>query len=104
MAGIILDDLHCENIAEREDSLLEDISLEAVVSQDPEYIFISTMGDEAEAKSALEASWGQNPAWQALAAVQNGRVYYLPKELFHYKPNARWGESYAYLYQILYGD
>ena len=28
----------------------------------------------------------------------------LPRELFHYKPNARWGESYAYLAKILYPD
>jgi len=28
----------------------------------------------------------------------------LPKELFLYKPNTKWGESYAYLSEILYGE
>jgi iron complex transport system substrate-binding protein len=34
--------------------------------------------------------------------VQNGRYTVLPKDLFHYKPNERWGESYAYLYEIIF--
>ena len=28
----------------------------------------------------------------------------LPKDLFHYKPNNRWGESYQYLGEILYPE
>ena len=39
-----------------------------------------------------------------LSAVQEGRVYVLPRELFHYKPNARWAEAYEYLLAILYPD
>ena len=39
---------------------------------------------------------------QGLTAVKQDRLILLPKELFHYKPNARWGESYAYLAKILY--
>ena len=50
----------------------------------------------------MEETLGQNPAWQGLTAVQEGRVYVLPRDLFHYKPNARWAESYAYLYELLF--
>ena len=32
-----------------------------------------------------------------------GRIV-LPKDLFHYKPNNRWGESYQYLGEILYPE
>ena len=52
----------------------------------------------------MEETFGSNPAWAGLSAVQNGRYVLLPRELFHYKPNARWGESYAYLAKILYPD
>ena len=45
-----------------------------------------------------------NPAWTGLSAVRNGRYVLLPRDLFHYKPNARWGERYAYLAKILYPD
>ena len=33
-----------------------------------------------------------------------GRYVILPGELFHYKPNKRWGESYEYLADILYPE
>ena len=60
--------------------------------------------DEEQALAYLEEHFESNPAWAGLSAVQSGRYLLLPKELFHYKPNARWGESYAYLAEILYPD
>ena len=105
LAGVMLHDLGCDNLAERVPSMLEELTLESIVAADPDCIFISVMGsDEDAALAALDASWGQSPAWQALSAVTAGRVYVLPKDLFHYKPNARWGESYAYLYRLLFGE
>ena len=105
LAGIMLQDLGCVNIADGDDSILEDLSLEAIIAADPDYIFISVMGgDEDAALAAVDAALGANPAWQALSAVQSSNVHVLPRELFHYKPNSRWGESYAYLADILYGE
>ena len=105
LAGVMLRDLGCHNLAERIPSMLEELTLESIVDADPDCIFISIMGsDEDAALAALDASWWQNPAWQALRAVSAGRVHVLPKALFHYKPNARWGESYAYLYRLLFGE
>ena len=105
LAGVMLRDLGCDNLAERVPSMLEELTLESIVAADPDCIFISVMGsDEDAALAALDASWGQSPAWQALSAVTAGRVHVLPKALFHYKPNARWGESYAYLYRLLFGE
>lgn len=103
LAGVMLSDLGCVNVVDLHPSLLEDLSLEAIVTEDPEWIFVSVMGgDEEAALKALHESLGQNPAWQALTAVQEGRVHVLPRELFHYKPNARWAESYRYLYEVLF--
>ena len=105
LAGIMLKDLGCVNIAEGDDAILEELSLEAIIAADPDYVFISVMGgDEAAAMAAVDAQLGSNPAWQAMSAVMNGEVHGLPRELFHYKPNSRWGESYAYLEAILYGE
>ena len=104
LAGIMLEDLGCVNIAERQPSLLEELTLEAIIAENPAYVLISVMGADTDAAlQSVEQTLGRNPAWQALDAVREGRVYVLPKELFHYKPNARWGESYAYLAHILYG-
>lgn len=104
MTGQMLADLGCENIADSESSLLEELSLEAIVRADPDFVFITTMGGDTEAAIAqYEETLGSNPAWQELTAVKDGRVHILPKDMFHYKPNNRWGEAYEYLEEILYG-
>lgn len=102
MTGRMLSDLGCVNIADSETSLLENLSLEAILLADPDFIFITTMGDEAAAVEQYENTLAVNPAWQELTAVKNNRVYILPKDMFHYKPNNRWGEAYEYLEEILF--
>lgn len=104
LAGIILRDLGADNLVSRYEGLLEEVSLEEVIAADPAYLFISTMGDPDKAMAYMAEIFESNPAWAGLTAVQNGRCIQLPKELFHYKPNTRWGESYAYLAEILYPE
>lgn len=105
LAGVILEDLGADNLVSRYDSLLEDLSLEAIIAADPDFILITTMGASDDAAMAyMEETFASNPAWAQLSAVENGRYVLLPRDLFHYKPNARWGESYAYLAKILYPD
>jgi iron complex transport system substrate-binding protein len=104
MACKILNDLGTVNIASRHKSLLEDLSMEVIIQEDPDYIFVVTMGDSKKALEALKEGIEKNPAWSDLSAVKNNRLVVLPKELFHYKPNAKWGDSYEYLAKILYPD
>ena len=103
MTGQMLSDLGCVNIADSDSSLLEELSLESIVRADPDYVFITTMGEDEQAAIAqYESTLASNPAWQELTAVKNNEVHILPKELYHYKPNARWGEAYEKLEEILY--
>ena len=102
LARAILKDLGAHNIADDHPSMLEDLSLEEVIAADPDYIFVTTMGDEQKALDYLNGLIQQNPAWSELSAVKEDRYVVLPKDLFHYKPNNRWGESYQYLGEILY--
>lgn len=102
--GIMLEELGTDNIASRCPSLLEELSIEEIIKEDPEYIFVTTMGDEDRALEALQKGIGANPAWKSLSAVKNDKFIVLPKELFHYKPNARWNESYEYLAKLLYPE
>ncbi|MCI8514445.1 MAG: ABC transporter substrate-binding protein [Lachnospiraceae bacterium] len=104
LAGVILAELGCHNIADDHPSMLEDLSMEEVIRSDPDYIFVTTMGSEEKALTYLDSLIAANPAWQELEAVKNGRNLVLPKALFHYKPNHRWGESYEYLAGILFGE
>lgn len=99
----ILNDLGALNIADAHSSLLEELSMEVIVSEDPQDILIVFMGESnQETREMLESTLFSQPAWQELTAVKEGRVFYLPQELFHYKPNARWAQAYQYIYDILY--
>ena len=103
MTGRMLADLNCTNIADSSAALTADLSMEEIIRRDPDFIFVTTMGNDTEkALKTLDEILMSNPAWSELTAVKNGKYRVLPKELFHYKPNARWDESYEMLYEILY--
>lgn len=92
----MLKELGTYNIAEAAPALLDGLSFEEILMQDPDYIFISTMGNE-EAAISYMTSLLETPQWQILTAVKNNQVIYLPKDLFQFKPNSRWAEAYAFL-------
>lgn len=101
--GEILADLGTVNIADSDESLLEDLSMERIIADDPDYIFVVFQGsDQDAAQKTLDAALTSNPAWDTLSAVQNGNFYIMEKELYHLKPNARWGEAYQKVADILY--
>lgn len=105
VCGEMLAELGCVNIADSEESLLEDLSMEAIITADPQYIFVTTQGSNYEAAMKnVDELLISNPAWSSLSAVQNGNYYVLDKRLFNIKPNARWGEAYELLADILYPE
>ncbi|MBQ6863160.1 MAG: ABC transporter substrate-binding protein [Clostridia bacterium] len=99
-AAAMLKELGTRNIAEEAGILTETLSAEEILLRDPDRIFICTMGDETAARSYMQTVL-QTDAWQQLTAVAKGRVYFLPKDLFQYKPNHRWADAYAYLLHCL---
>ncbi len=104
VGGEILADLDTINIADSE-SLLEDLSMEAIIAADPDYIFVTTQGSDLEAALAnVEELMISNPAWQSLKAVQEDHYYVIDKLLYNSKPNARWGEAYLKLAEVLYPE
>ncbi len=104
VGGEMLADLGCINIADDDNSLLDDLSMEAIIAADPDFIFVTTQGKDAgAAQQNIEETLLNNPAWNKLSAVKNGRYFVLEKELYNLKPNARWGEAYQKLADILYG-
>ena len=100
--GEMLADMGCVNIADSDTSLLENLSVEAVIRENPHHIFVVTMGSNDEkAKQTLENMIKGNPAWSTLDAVQSGRLYIMDKTLFNLKPNVRFAEAYEILADIL---
>ncbi|MDR2646810.1 MAG: ABC transporter substrate-binding protein [Oscillospiraceae bacterium] len=94
VAAEILRDLGAVNIAQKEPSLLRELSLEIILRENPQFIFVVPQGID-DAQTAIDAL---DPSWRSLT----GQFIALPKDLYHYKPNERWGEAYAQLAAILY--
>lgn len=103
--GEMLADLDCINIADSQSSLLEQLSLEVILQEDPDFIFAVLQGsDPTDAQRTLDETLLSNPAWQSLTAVKEGRFHVMDDQLYNLKPNVRWGEAYEQLAQILYPE
>ena len=103
--GPMLKELGCVNIADRDNSLLEELSLEAILQADPDYIFAVYHGtDEEKARANLEETLLSNPAWASLSAVEGERFHILERRMYSLKPNALWGDAYEKLADILCGE
>ena len=100
--GAMLNRLGCVNIADGNQALMDKVSMEHILMEDPDYIFFVQRGDNAEGmKAYVQELLMADPAWGRLTAVQNDRVYFMDKNLFNLKPNHRWGEAYEILEGIL---
>ena len=103
--GEMLADLGCINIADSDTLLLETLSIESIIRQNPYRIFVVTMGDDTEkALENLDQMMAENPAWGTLEAVSEGRLHVMDRKLFNIKPNAKWAESYETLSNIFLED
>lgn len=102
--GDMLANLNTTNVADSDKSLLENLSVEAILKADPQYIFIVYQGsDDTKARNRMEQDLMSDPAWNQLTAVKEGRVYVMDQKLYNLKPNARWAQAYTDLTHILYG-
>lgn len=99
--GEMLHSLGCINIADSDTTLLENLSAEHILSENPDLIFILEIGDSKEAAANFERFVQENPMWEELTAVKEQRVYAMDKTLYNLKPNDRWGEAYEKLENIL---
>lgn len=105
LVGDMFDLLGGQNIAMdafEEGAKYVDYSFEVMLQKDPDFILINTMGDVEACKANFEENVATKDAWADLTAVKEGNVYYMPKDLFMYKPNARYAEAFEYLAKIIY--
>ncbi len=107
--GEMLSELGAANIAEsweKEEANATSVILntEYLISADPDYILVQSMSSIDEVKAYIETTYGGESWWKDLSAVKNGRLVYLDRSLFHYKPNARYGEAYMELAKLLYPE
>lgn len=107
MVGEMLKDLNVTNIADSmsESQDTKTFSMEKLIQEDPDFIFVITMGSDMEKiKERLKSEVESNPAWASLKAVKGDRYIVLPKDVYMYKPNIRYAEAYENLAKILYPE
>lgn len=106
--GVIIKELNGINVASSlstdSKATRADIDIEAIFAQNPEIILIQSIASEEEARANMEALFGDSPVWASLDAVKNDKVYYMPKNLFHNRPNHQYNESYLMMAKILYPE
>lgn len=100
-AAKIIEDLGVVNIADEYGMLTDSLSLEAVLESNADKILVVPQGDE-DASIAYITDLFSQPGWRDVRAIENGSVYFLPKKLFHFKPNGRWAEAYEMMEEVLY--
>lgn len=64
-------------------------SLETAIATEPDAIFRIAHGNPAETKQMFDELFDQNPAYQSMKAVAEGKVYDLPYDLFFSNPGFR---------------
>src|SRR5690606_36654695 len=98
--GEMFKDLGTINIADGSNEKLssKNFSLETILEEDPDFIFVQTMGSDMEAiEERLVNDVKSNPAWSTLSAVKNDRYIVLDSKLYTYKANHRYAEAYENL-------
>lgn len=79
-------------------------SLETLVAANPDIIYITSMGRLETVQDAMLKSIGASPAWQSLAAVRSGHVYFLPQELFLLSPGIKYPQAAEYMAKLAYPE
>jgi len=109
IAGSIAEMLGWENVAGNMTPLEKDpdsapYSLETMVEKNPELLFVTSMGKLEEIKASMDATMAENPAWQSVEAVRQGKVYYLPQDLFLLSPGIHYPEAVELMAKLVYPD
>lgn len=109
IAGSVVKMLGWENVAAGTTPLEKNpdaapYSLETLVAQNPELIFVTSMGKMDAIKSEMDEEMKGNPAWQSVQAVRAGRVYYLPQELFLLSPGIHYPEAVEIMAKCVYPE
>ena len=102
--GIMLEMLGGKNILEKSSGRRVKFSYEKLLMENPDVIFVVTMGKAPALKKKFEKEFASQPAWKSMKAVKNGRVHFLPSQLFLYMAGPDYPEAFRYMAELLYPD
>lgn len=109
IAGNIVKMFGWENIADdissfdkKSDSI--SYSMETLTKENPEIIFVTSMGNFDEIKSNMEQLTASNESWQSIQAIKNNQMYYLPQDMFLLSPGLDYPKAVKTMIQLVYPD
>ena len=79
-------------------------SMETLAEQNPEIIFVTSMGDAGEIESKMLQAIESNDAWLTIGAIKDNRLYFLPQDLFLLSPGLRYPDAVKLMAELIYPD
>ena len=79
-------------------------SLEELVKNNPDLIFITSMGTDAAIENRLRSDVQSNPAWNSLQAVRENKIIFLPEQLFLINPGLQYPKAVEYMAKTVYPE
>ena len=79
-------------------------SMETLAEQNPEIIFVTSMGDINDIKANMTKAIAENEAWQAIGAVKDKRLYFLPQDLFLLSPGLHYPDAVRTMAKLIYSE
>ena len=109
VAGSVAQMLGLYNVAENLPPLEKNpeaapYSMETLAEQNPDIIFVTTMGNEDEIKDGINKMMQENPAWQSISAVKENRLIFLPQDLFLFSPGLRYPQAAEFMAKATYPE
>ncbi|MBO4401399.1 MAG: ABC transporter substrate-binding protein [Selenomonadaceae bacterium] len=107
IAGCIVEMLGWENVAAGMTPLENNpdaapYSMETLAAQNPEIIFVTSMGNLDSIRKNMQETIDSNDAWQAIGAVKNNQLYYLPQNFFLLSPGLNYPEAVELVAKLIY--
>lgn len=108
--GEMLIDLGVTNIAtgltpDNPGSETTPLNIEAIIVEQPDIVLVTSMiGSNDVAQANLEEEFASNPGWQAIDAIEEGKIVYLPQQYFLYNAGPYYAEALEYFAASLYPE
>ncbi|GAF64424.1 iron-siderophore ABC transporter iron-siderophore-binging protein [Bacillus sp. TS-2] len=76
------------------------INAERIIEANPDYVLLMSHGNPEEVREGFIKEMEQNPAWNQLEAVKEGRIEVLPSDLFGTNPGTRVTDALELLVEL----
>ena len=100
--GMMAEKLGARNVMKEKGRSRIHFSYERLLMDNPDVIFVITMGDAQALREKFDKEFTSQPAWNELKAARKKRVHFLPVEWFLYMPGPDYPKAFRRLAELLY--